>query len=351
MKISRLLAVALIGAIVPGCDRTEDNDAVYGTGSTFVLNNGKWGDNNANIGIYDPQTRTFVPDAFLSQNGLMLGDLAQDIMRVEDEVYIAVNGSRTVFVTDNSLKIKRQLNAESGGNRLSPRYMTSGGGKVYVTYYEGYLGEIDPSRDYSIRVTKVGRSPEGLAYSDGHIYVANSGGADYPDYDRTVSVVDAASFCEVSKIDVNVNPELVFADKSGRYVFVSSIGDYAGNPAMLQRIDLNDGSVADLDYNISKMHYNPDTDMLYILAGEYDSSWNLNGKIYLHNVATDNAEGEFIKDGTTIPNAYSISAAADGYVYVGTSDYISTGDMYVFKPDGTLHDRFDTNGLNPIKAL
>ena len=60
--------------------------------------------------------------------------------------------------------------------------------------------------------------------------------------------------------------------------------------------------------------------------------------------------GAFVTDGTLLPNAYSISVARDGYVYVGCSDYVNTGDVYVFTSDGKLHDKFDSQGLNPLKA-
>ena len=65
---------------------------------------------------------------------------------------------------------------------------------------------------------------------------------------------------------------------------------------------------------------------------------------------TDKSLGKFVSDNTELPNAYSISATSDGYVYVGCSDYMTTGDVYVFTADGKLHDKFDSQGLNPLKA-
>ena len=60
--------------------------------------------------------------------------------------------------------------------------------------------------------------------------------------------------------------------------------------------------------------------------------------------------GAFVTDGTILPKAYSISAASDGYIYVGCSDYVTTGDVYVLTSSGTFHDKFDSQGLNPIRA-
>ena len=47
---------------------------------------------------------------------------------------------------------------------------------------------------------------------------------------------------------------------------------------------------------------------------------------------------------------FASSVGRDGYVYVGCSNYKNNGDMYVFTPAGKLHDRFDSAGLNPLKA-
>ena len=53
----------------------------------------------------------------------------------------------------------------------------------------------------------------------------------------------------------------------------------------------------------------------------------------------------------TFPDAYSISVTNDGYVYVGCSDYTNTGDVYAITSSGTIHEKFDSQGLNPIKVI
>ena len=82
-----------------------------------------------------------------------------------EDIYIAVNGSQTIFVTGTDLKIRKQINTEKEGVRLSPRYFAVSDNKVYVTFYEGYVGEI--LRDYSVQLCPVGPNPEGIAVSGG----------------------------------------------------------------------------------------------------------------------------------------------------------------------------------------
>ena len=342
-----LLTIIAAASILTACDHSNmDTPDVPSTGNVLVLNNGSWGGNDASITIYDAKTEAITANAFQKANGQNLGDLGQDILADGSELYIAVNGSQIVFVTDHSLKIKKTITAEADGNKLSPRYLTKGGNKIYVTYYEGYLGEINPSNDYAVRTIKVGANPEGLAYLDGKIYVANSGGMNYPNYDNTVSVVSASSFTVTSTIEVNTNPAKVLT--AGGDIFVTSFGDYAQTPAKIQKIDPSSESVSDLPYeNVSSAAIGANN-KLYILCGGYDAQGNpLSGNVFVHG----DSPTPFVTDNTTFPKAYSISATADGYVYIGCSDYVSTGDVYMMTAEGTLHAKFDSQGLNPIAVI
>ena len=342
-----ILAMALCGLFF-SCDTIEKEKTPTPSAGTLVLNNGNWGGNDSNICIYNPETKELTANAFQSANSQKLGDLGQDIIAVGEEIYIAVNGSQTIFVTDLTLKIKTQINATHEGATLSPRALATAGGKVYVTYYEGFLGEINPA-DHSVRLTAVGANPEGLAVAGGKLYVANSGGMSYPNYDNTLSVVSIADFVQTGTITVNDNPASVYASSNGEYVYVLSFGNYADKPAKVQVVDLATGNVADAGYNSPSDMAKGADDSLYILCGGYDENWNpLPGSVYKHNMTTNTKAGAFVTDDTQMPNAYSISAANDGYIYVGCSDYKTTGDVYVFSSNGKLHDRFDSEGLNPI---
>ena len=349
MKINRLILALGLCVALCSCDSSSKDDVTPVSSGTYILNNGNWGSNDSNIGIYSPSDKTLAADAFLAVNGQALGDLGQDITGLGEDIYIAVNGSQTIFVTDTDLKIRKQINAEKDGARLSPRYFATSGSKVYVTYYEGFIGEI--AGDCSVRLCAVGPNPEGMAVAGGNLYVANSGGMAYPAYNNTLSIVSISSFTEISTIEVNVNPAKVEASSDGTYVYVSSFGNYADVPAKLQVIAVEGGGVTDLDYaSVSAIAKGPG-DVLYILCGGYDENWNpLPGTVYKHDMKTNKPLGAFVTDGTVMQNAYSISVARDGYVYVGCSDYVNTGDAYVFTPDGKLHDKFDSQGLNPLKA-
>lgn len=339
------VAAALFAAILTSCSKQEDAPEVKVT-DYLVLNNGAWGANNAGVVFYDSEAKSTSGDAFAAANSKGLGDLGQDILVDGDEIYIAVNGSKVIFVTDASLKIKDEIVAKEGLITLSPRYMTKVGKKLYVTYYEGFLGEIDLDTK-TVRTTAVGANPEGLACVDGKMYVANSGGY-VIGYCNTVSVVDLASFKETMTITVNTNPAAVKA--VGNKVFVSSLGNYYDVPAKVQCIDASSNKVTDLDCS-SPSGFAVASGKVFVLCGGYDAEWKpLPGTVLTYDASTLTRTGEFVKDGTTLPEAYSISAAGE-YLFVGCSDYKTNGTVYAFTMDGKLYDKFDSEGLNPISVV
>ena len=352
-KIKLIAIVAL--ALLAGCSKVGNEDGNEAKdGGYIVLNSGNINVNNANISVFNIDNKELIQNYFYQANGKYLGDLGQDILVAGDEIYISVSNSRRIFVTDSQLRIKKEIKFGMDGNEaFQPRYLCSYQGMIYVTYYEGYLGRIDPAEDYKVECTKVGEYPEGLDCCSGKAYVANSGGMNFPDYDKTLSVVDLETFSETEKIQVNTNPEFVKANDQGSLIFVSSKGNYADIPGMLQVVSTSDNSVKDLGFNnLIWMAKGPEN-RIYLLSGGYDQEWKpLPGKVSTLDASQASSDAkEFVADGVDFPMAYSLSVTYDGYVFVGSSDYINNGDVHVISPEGKYIGKFDSNGLNPIKVV
>lgn len=350
MKHLKLFALALVAALAFVSCEVEENDIVPASHNILVLNNGNWGSNDANILGFDYEENVASPLLFQAANGgKALGDLGQDILTMGDKIYIAVNGSQVVFVTDRNLHIVREIVATKDGTKLSPRYLCSSGSKVYVTYYEGYLGEID-IKDYSVRTIAVGNSPEGVAYANNRVYVANSGGATHPNYDKTISVVDTKSFKEIKKVNVNLNPQIIVANADGSSLYVNSFGNYTDVPALVQHISIDGDNytVSDLtEYSDVKAIAAGTDNELYVVTGSYNENWQVEGHINVYNMNEGKPAREFP---AAITNFYSISCAGD-YIYVGTSDYQTNGTVYMYDRAGHCVNNFDAQGLNPLKVI
>ena len=323
-----------------------DNEGTDGSiFQLYFLNSGNMGNNNATLTMYDPETGESDPDYFMTQNGRGLGDTAQDIIVYGEKMYISVYGESTIEVTDLRAKSIKQIRTEG-----QPRYMVADGGKVYVTYYNGYVARLDTASLEVEATVPVGRNPEQLAIANNKIYVANSGGMDASTsvgYDNTVSVIDIPSFAETKKLDVVLNPGRVQVDDQG-YVYVVSIGNYGDIPNTLQRIDSRTDEVSVLEAcpNATEMAYLDG--VLYTYYSQYDAYWNTTITFTSYNTTTGATES-WIKDGTTIAQPYSISAAGIN-IYVAESDYTNNGDVYGFGTDGKLLITTEA-GLNPMKVV
>ncbi|WP_455642816.1 DUF5074 domain-containing protein [Parabacteroides sp.] len=320
-------------------------------GGIYFLNSGKIGSNNAGLSCFNLNTLTMTVDTFMNVNERGLGDTANDMIVYGSKMYIAVYGSNIIEVTDLSGKSIKQI--KSDGDALLPRFFTANEGKVYVSLYDGYVARLDTASLEIEQKVKVGRNPEQLVVANNKLYVANSGGLDHSTplgYDKTVSVVDLASFQETKKVEVVINPTNLVTDSQGD-VYLVSTGDYGAIPNTFQRIDSKTDEVTIItETNATEMASTGDK--LYMIYSQYDANWNqvisfISYDAINEKVISDN----FITDGTSIAKPYKIGAdPKTGYIYITASDYKTNGDVYAFDASGKKVFQFEV-GLNPVKAV
>lgn len=328
-----------------GDDNDNDDEDDPDSASLYVLNSGLMGNNNSTLTFYDIAKDEVIQDYFYVQNRRGLGDTAQDMIVYGSKMYIAVYGESTIEVTDLHAKSIQQIRTQG-----QPRSMVSDGGKIYVTYMNGYVARLDTASLVVDKTMKVGRNPEQLAIANHKLYVANSGGMDWNTpvgYDKTVSVVDLATFTELKKLDVVLNPVSMQADEQGN-VYVVSMGNYGDVLNTFQRIDSNTDKVSKMSDcpNVTEMAYNKG--ILYMFYSQWSD--NVQKATFLtYNTKEQTVGDSFIKDGTTIGAPYKIFAL-DTSVYVAESVYNTDGDVYAFDQAGNLKKKFGV-GLNPLKVV
>lgn len=354
MKKKQLLWLsALCAAMIcsfTACSDDDDPEPIPQPEVTgvYFLNTGKIGNNNATLDFYIPETKDLQKKVYSAKNGEGLGDTAQDMLIYGAKMYITIYGSNRIQVTDLSGKLLNYIEPkDDAGQPRSPRYLTAYEGKVYVTLYDGHVAKVDTTTTQIESLVAVGRNPDQLAVSKGKLFVCNSGGMDYPNYDKTVSVVDVNSFTVIKTIEVVINPTDISVDTQGD-LYVISKGNYGDIPNTLQRINSSTYEVTTIDDVVATWMSMGIDDKLYIVSSQYDENWNQIAEYYVYDAAKESMVGKFITDGTTVEKPCCISTdPIDGTVYIGTSDYISTGDMYVFSAEGKLLDKKGVSGLNP----
>ncbi len=313
----------------------------------YILNSGKDGSNNASLTYMDASTRELSVNVFGDANGKKLGDTGNDMIIYGKKMYIALTGSSILFVTDLRGNIIKEITVEGASANLSPRHLFPADGKVYVSFMEGYAGVVD-TVNFSVKKVKVGPMPEGIAYANKKVYVANSDGYNSVDgYGKTVSVIDASTFTVTKTLDVAMNPQTLHVASNDK-IYLVALGDYAGVPAKLQKINTTTDTVMDIeDIQPTNLAIGKDG-VAYIQVTEYDLNWKASSTYYAFDTAKDKLVGE-IASPADIPNGYSIFAdKITGDIYIGTSDYISNGDVYVLSAEGEILFKFDTGGINPI---
>lgn len=325
----------------------ENPDTITKTTGVYVLNSGKWNGNNSTLDFYNPETKTLTSKVFFTENGRGLGDTANDMLIYGSKMYIAVSISNIIEITDlNGKSLKTISPKDDAGIPQQPRKLESYNGKVYVTLFDGHLACIDTTTLEITKKVKVGANPEAVCQVNGKLYVANSGAYNTVS-DSTLSVVDAATFVTSAETKkVVINPTVLSKDSEGD-LYILSMGNYKDIKNTLQRMDAATGKVETIcnatAFTICK-------DIIYA----YYSQWgDPNVKFIKYDAKNEKILTEnFITDGTVLNNLYSISSdPVNGNIYISTSDYVNTGDVYVFSAEGKLLHNFGTSGLNPIGAF
>ena len=209
-------------------DYTDHSKPTTDYDRLIVLCEGLWGMDNSSLSLLDHGVQT--DHWFQKQNpGRHLGDTGNDILQVNDTlVAVSVNWSNIIqYIRPDGTAIAATENIPN--NR---RLATDHQGHLYVTSYadKGYVAKIDLRTKQVVDTCHVGYEPEGIAYYDGRLYVANTGGystqtKDHA-YEQTISVVDAATMRELRRIDTGCPNLFGTMSTSGQYACINSAGDY-----------------------------------------------------------------------------------------------------------------------------
>lgn len=357
-KIGMLLCIVLGIAFLSSCDDMEDKlrepDTLPVAEPTqfFVLSEGLFNMNNSTLAMYNLLSGETKTDYFLSVNHRGLGDTANDIGLYGSKLYVVVNVSSQIEVLDaNTGKSLKQIPMfNEKGIAREPRYIDFHAGKAYVCSFDGTVVKIDTASMEIENIVICGRNPDGICIANNKIYVSNSGGLNYPDYDNTVSVIDVAGFTEIKKITVGVNPYQLHADSEGD-VYVTTRGSYGSEPYRFQKISsVTDGVTQSFD-DIQALNFTIHNDTAYIYNYDYSTqeSWIKVFDCRQEKLISQN----FISDGTVLNTPFGIDVnPSNGDVYVmDACSFTAWGDVLCFDRHGKLKFRLKEIGLNPKKVV
>jgi DNA-binding beta-propeller fold protein YncE len=334
-----------LGSCEPGNDNPTPEPELPQTVGAFILNRGNWNENNASLSYYNLQENAMITNVYQAINQRGLGDSAEQILLYGSKMYITVTNSNRLAILDEAGNELKSITPKEGDNTMNPRHMVADNGKVYVSYYYGHkVAALDTASLEIGETVSVGRYPEQLAISGGKLYVANSGGLDFPDnYGHTVSVVNLSTFTVDREIDVCLNPVRLAADSQGD-VYVISMGNYADVPNTLQRIDAQTGQATEIGKGSLFALVN---DKLYVVYASYA---NPDISFRKYDALTETLESDsFIAGGTTFSSISALGVDPhSGEIYIADAEnYAATGTLHIFSADGQRIASVDTGGPDP----
>ena len=335
----------------------------------YLLNEGGYSNNNSSLDYYDYATATYTHNIYsaLNPSSVMgLGDVGNSLRIYGSRLWAVLNGS-------NKIEVMQAQTARRIGqvDIANPRHICFHEGYAYISSFAGPLLDdytqlgmvvkVDTLTLEKVDTCLVGFQPEGLDVVGDKIYVANSGGYMYPNYDNTLSVISIATFREERRIAVAPNLQRVLADRHGN-LWVSSLGNYYDQPSALFCIsNLGEApSVANVltpqGNTLAVGNMTLCGDSLYVVSNDFSYTMGQTSRNFaiVNTLDASVVSANFITDGTdsSIQTPYGIAVhPATGDILIGDArDYYNPGTLFCFSPQGILRWKAHA-GVNPAHIV
>jgi len=321
-------------------DPIEPSPEVY-TNGILVLNEGLYQQNNASISYFSKADETVLQQQFLAANGRGLGDTANDLVTFEQNgntfFAVAVDvSSQLEIISASNLQSIAQIPLFNGEIARQPRRVAVNGYKIYSCNYDGTVSVYDKSSLQELALIDAGQNPDGLVIVNDKVYVSNSGGLNSPNYDSTLTIIDANTDMISSVLTTRVNCIDAIAGENND-VYLNSRGDYAGVAPAILRIDADADTVLyEFPLDVSSWVYN-DGWLYYIDA-------TLNG-VYRYNTSSNTFENNQIIDCSDFNTPYKIEVHQNEIYLVDANNYVNSSVVKVYDLSGNPLYEF-TAGLN-----
>jgi hypothetical protein len=305
-----------------------------------VLNEGSFGNNEARLDyVHKGADSISCFSIFFYKNNQRLGDVAQEMLRAGDRLYILVNNSHLIHELEfPSLLLLRTLSLP-GGNRSSPRSAALVGSRTILitSLLDSGVYFVDKS---SLQVRKklvLGNYPEGLALVQNKAFVSLGNYVGTSEPRIAILDMDSESLLETKKLPL-ANPGAVASYRGD--IWIACRGDFLATEKKAGLIRLNGDTHATDE--VIPMNGNLQNELQ--IGGDYlfalrDSS------IARLNLETQVLEENWIRreDITTNDFEYPYSLSLDqeeGFLYVGVANGLgANGAVVVINPFGQMERR------------
>jgi len=332
----------------------------------YLLNEGNMGSNKASLDYLDLSATTptapYVRNIYAERNPDVvkeLGDVGNDVQIYGSKLWIVVNASNKVEVaTANSCKRLTTIDIPNCRNIAfngKYAYISSFVGPIKFPDPQSPLGmvyKVDTTTFEKVASIAVGYQPEELCIVDNKLYVANSGGYRAPNYDRTISEIDLYSFKELRKIDVDINPHLCRADRYGQ-LWVTTRGNYGDISPRLYWLSKDHHGTLKLGggIDIAASGISIVGDSLYYYGAAWNNATGKNTITYgivnvrTHQIISNSLSSSPQLANITMPYGIMVNPINRDFYLMDAKNYVSSGELLHFKPDGTFDWKVKTGDI------
>jgi DNA-binding beta-propeller fold protein YncE len=345
-NLGRLVPLLLVILVSCSSSPTEDLGPIpLVTQGVYVLSEGVAGQNNSTLSYFVPDSNKVSQDVFRAVNGRPLGDAGREIVVSGTFAYLLMSGSSKVEVMRTSDDVSiATISLKPGRN---PFALAVDGSYGYVTNRNpvGSVTVIDLTSNRVLRDSVgVGFYPEGLTTSAGKVYVCNADRGS----GRTVSVIDEGTGRLLRNIVVSDGPSCADVSPDGS-VWILCTGSFGGSGSP-------NGETPGNIFVIDPI-YDVVVDSIFVGGHPSEMAISLDGFVYVlegnrvlkYNGLVDQLVTSGLVIGSVISNFSAI--AIDQYtnlLYIADAkDFVQSGGVEVYTPDGLSQRRFDT-GVAPV---
>lgn len=371
MKFLKLLTLSVFLVLSYACCKQETNpepsvfaqlEGVSVTGADnnpsfsklFVLNEGKFGENNSTIDVFNPGDGKYYSNVYSVVNPTLtlgLGDTGNDIAVDGDKVWVVLNGSSLVEIFSvHTFKHIATVEVPQ------PRQLVCDEKYVYVSSWNGEQTGNSLTKGSVYRINKntlnvesfvsVGYYPEGLAMYNGKLFVANSGANKPGLNENTISVIDLDKFMKINDFSVAANIQKIFINESGKGL-AQSFGNYYDVHSGVYMFDANTLTASGKIENVFASSISRSGNRIFALGTKDEFSFTLPMKNY--SITELDYNGKVVNTVSFDSDYTPATFASDGSKYYFgyySKDYVSPGHISVY--DSNMSLLWNTGaGLNP----
>jgi YVTN family beta-propeller protein len=314
----------------------------------LVLNEGLFQQNNSSLSFYSLENKQVYTQAFLTENGRGLGDTGNDFKKYTlngvSYILVAVDiSSQLEIVEAATLKSVAQIPLFDGTSAREPRHIEIYGNTAYVCNFDGTVSVIDLQTNAIAATLVVGANPDGLMQVGNKLYVANSGGLNYPVYDSTMSVIDMNTKEVIQTFETRINSSAMVLDSQNE-IYLLSAGNYADVDQALVRISTTTNSVLQ-EFDVAVGSITQVGDWLYY----YDMEANA---VRRFNMIAETFEGTNLIDASGYETFYGMKFIAElGWLFCFDAEgYVNSSTIRAYTPSGVFQFEF-TAEINAKKII